>query len=276
MIDQPKSASESSTPAKVVVIPVEWCQLSKETFLWYLNTIHLSRHCVHVCYVPDFRRHLQPGMTPEEVMEIMIETNTESELLKKLYDALIEQRQIKGKFVRVGGNNRWCAIVEYCKLVDAVLLVLGTEPKPERLRWRNAAMESRSRGLKNNNTSTNPDKSKKNYSPPSQMKVGASESVASCVTDVTVDSEYSTYVPFWDSLKDVGPFAATVAQDVLDHCPCPAIVYRKPARAITGLSKRTESLGKNTSNYSQRKRSQSLSKLTLLAKEFTDGELLCE
>lgn len=115
---------------KIVVVPVEWGQLSKDTFLWYLKMMYIRAHCVHVCHVPDFRRHLQPGMSPQEVMNIMIETNTESELLKKLYEDIIAEKRINGKFVRVGGNSRWCAIVEYCKLVGAVLLVLGAEPKP--------------------------------------------------------------------------------------------------------------------------------------------------
>ncbi|GFR93777.1 hypothetical protein ElyMa_002651300 [Elysia marginata] len=222
MVDNNSIVSQDE-PEKVVVVPVEWGQLSKDTFLWYVNTLYLNKHCVHVCYVPDFRRHLQPRMSPEEVMEVMIETSTESEQLKKLYESLIEEKKVNGKFVRVGGNNRWCAIVEYCKRVNAVLVVLGTQPN----RCNGGHQEHQNsyssdlQGLGQAGTSRcdKTDFDGTITKEESLLRMSAESSLRE-----------AAYKMFRASLKDQGPFAATVTHDVLDQCECPAVVYRAPEK----------------------------------------------
>ena len=97
--------------------------------------------------------------------------------------------------MRVGGNNRWSAIVEYCKRVDAVLLVIGSQPKPERL------AQPRARAHSDQTQSSELD---------------------NCAAKPRTSEDMSA--------QDLGPFIATVTHDVVEHCGCPFIVYREPEK----------------------------------------------
>ena len=140
--------------------------------------------------------------------------------------------------MRVGGNNRWCAIVEYCKLVGAVLLVLGTQPKPGRPSQ--YPMEQANPYRSEQNLKQNSDKgdnASRGFLIPPRSNTTSGASASDSVVSSRASFISSTH--FKASLRDLGPFAATVTHDVLDHCTCSVIVYREPLRTILRKQKGT-------------------------------------
>ncbi|GFO43958.1 hypothetical protein PoB_007046300 [Plakobranchus ocellatus] len=161
----------------------------------YVDNLHSANHCVHICHVPDFRRHLQHGMSPQTILGIMIETNAVSSQLKQVYEALLAEEKVQGKFVRVGGNNRWSAIVDYCKLVDAKLIVLGSQPKP-------GPFEQ-------------------------QQQKGQPKQQQSNPKNIVIKECECRRNSGQADLQDMGPALDTVTYDVMQHCDISTVVYRQ-------------------------------------------------
>ncbi|KAH9504815.1 hypothetical protein Btru_062023 [Bulinus truncatus] len=116
-----------SFDATQIVLPVNWGKLSSFTFNWYVNNIHRSSNYLNVCHMPDFRAKIKLGMSAPEVLETMREVEVRSLELKRLYESLMEEKKIHGRFIRIGGNTVWNAILEFCRLVHPAMIVMGSK-----------------------------------------------------------------------------------------------------------------------------------------------------
>jgi len=109
---------------RLVVVPVDDEEMGRHTIEWYLEHVHRPDNEVHVINVPEMWSSILPSMAPPDLLHHMKVTNAFTASLKQHYDKLLLDLEITGKFVRVGGNKPWSALVEYSRKQKAMFIIM--------------------------------------------------------------------------------------------------------------------------------------------------------
>ncbi|XP_059152170.1 uncharacterized protein LOC131938254 isoform X2 [Physella acuta] len=109
-----------------ILMPVQPGELSQYTFNWYLRYIHKPGYYINLCHVPELSFKIKAGMSNSEVLNIMQDIDFKMEELKRMYEQLLIDNKVIGRFFRISGHSIWSAIVEFSKLIQADMIVMGS------------------------------------------------------------------------------------------------------------------------------------------------------
>ncbi|XP_035824774.1 uncharacterized protein LOC101859232 [Aplysia californica] len=127
------NSGQSKRPSRdgwrLVIIAVDDEIVGRNALEWYHDNIHRPDNLVHVCHVPNFRDKVEPNMDPVAILRLMKNVNNFAEGLKYIYEGLLCELQINGKFIRIGGNTPWSALIEYCKRQKGSLMVVASRTR---------------------------------------------------------------------------------------------------------------------------------------------------